>query len=76
MVLLMLDEYAAASEPLTVEEVRARVAAQSADVPNRDTVLSLVMRLEDDHYLTRVGRADRFATSLLRRAWLELRRPA
>ena len=74
-VLLMLDEYAAASEPLTVDEVRSRVAVRSIDVPDRNTVLSLVMRLEDDHYLTRVGRADRFATSLLRRAWLELRRP-
>lgn len=75
-VLLMLDEYAAANEPLTVEDVRARVATRSTDVPTRDTMLCLVMRLEDDHYLTRVGWADRFATSLLRRSWLELRRPA
>ena len=74
-VLRMLDEYAAAAEPLTIDEVRSRVAVRGGDTPDRNTVLSLVMRLEDDHYLTRVGRADRFATSLLRRAWLELRRP-
>jgi hypothetical protein len=74
-VLLMLDEYAEASEPLKVEDICARLAVRMTDAPDRNTVLALVVRLEDDHYLTRVGRADRFATSLLRRAWLELRRP-
>ena len=42
----------------------------------RDELIGLVNRLEDDHYLVRVGAHDRFATSLLRRAWLELRRLA
>jgi hypothetical protein len=73
-VVLMLDEYAAAAEPLTVEEVLNRLAVHPELQLTRDKVLNLVMRLEDDHYLVRVGRADRIATSLLLRAWRELRR--
>jgi AAA ATPase domain len=73
-VVLMLDEYAAAPEPLTVEDVLNRLAVHPELQLTRDKVLNLVMRLEDDHYLVRVGRADRFATSLLLRAWRELRR--
>ncbi len=72
---LMLDEYAAADLPLTIENIVDRLAAtELAQQARRSTVLNLVDRLEDDHYLVRVGAADRFATSLLRRAWLEMRR--
>jgi hypothetical protein len=71
----MLDEYATAHQPLTVEDIVARLSAtELAQQAQRTRVLSLVDRLEDDHYLVRVGAADRFATSLLRRAWLEMRR--
>jgi hypothetical protein len=73
-VVLMLDEYAAAAEPLTVDEVLHRLTVYPELRLTRDKVLNLVMRLEDDHYLVRTGRADRFATSLLLRAWRELRR--
>lgn len=71
----MLDEYAAADQPLTVENIVDRLSStELARHARRPKVLSLVNRLEDDHYLVRVGAADRFATSLLRRAWLEMRR--
>jgi hypothetical protein len=71
----MLDEYATADQPLTVEYIVDRLSStELAQQARRPAVLSLVGRLEDDHYLVRVGAADRFATSLLRRAWLEMRR--
>lgn len=72
---MVLDEYAAAPDLLSIDDLLARVGA----VPQleglaRDAVVSLVDRLEDDHYLVRVGDADRFATTLLRRAWLAKKR--
>lgn len=71
----MLDEYAAADHPLTVEDIVDRLSAtELAQHARRTRVLNLVDRLEDDHYVVRVGAADRFATSLLRRAWREMRR--
>jgi hypothetical protein len=71
----MLDEYAAADQPLTVENIVDRLSVtELAQQARRSRVLSLVDRLEDDHYLVRVGAADRFTTLLLRRAWLEMRR--
>ncbi|HEY0168490.1 MAG TPA: hypothetical protein VGB75_15715 [Jatrophihabitans sp.] len=71
----MLDEYATADQPLTVENIVDRLTStELAQQARRPKVLSLVGRLEDDHYLVRVGAADRFATSLLRRAWLEMKR--
>ncbi|MDQ1745545.1 MAG: hypothetical protein QOE23_3884, partial [Pseudonocardiales bacterium] len=75
LVNFMLDEYAAADQPLTVENIVDRLAAtELAHQARRPRVLSLVDRLEDDHYLVRVAAADRFATSLLRRAWLAMKR--
>jgi hypothetical protein len=75
LVTLMLDEYAASYQPLTIENVVNRLASTVlAGKPDKPKVRWLVERLEDDHYLVRVGVADRFATSLLRRAWLEMQR--
>ena len=74
LVIAMLHEYAASTEPLTVDEVINRLSARGLAHPERAKVVSLVDRLEDDHYLVRVGASDRFATTLLRRAWLEMKR--
>jgi hypothetical protein len=75
LVTSMLDAYAVSDSPLTVDDLSARLDAVDLERrPSRDTLLSIVVRLEADHYLVRVDAADRFATSLLRRAWRELRR--
>jgi hypothetical protein len=72
---MILDEYAAALDLLSIDEAPARIgAAPRREDLSRDAVVSLVDRLEDDHYLVRVGDADRFATTLLRRAWLAKKR--
>lgn len=72
---MILNEYAAAADPLSIDEMMSGIGA----VPQRtglarNAVVRLVDRLEDDHYLVRVGDADRFATTLLRRAWLAKKR--
>jgi hypothetical protein len=75
LVMLMLNEYATSIGPLTVQNIVDRLASTAlAQHADRAKVLTLIERLEDDHYLVRVGTADRFATSLLRRAWLEIQR--
>jgi hypothetical protein len=75
LALTVLDIYALSSEPLGIATVADRLgSADSQCPPSRDELIKLVSRLEDDHYLVRVGAADRFATSLLRRAWREMRR--
>jgi hypothetical protein len=77
LALTVLDTYALSSEPLGIATVADRLgSADSQRQPSRDELIKLVSRLEDDHYLVRVGAADRFATSLLRRAWREMRRLA
>lgn len=75
LVLEMLDAYATADGELTVGALSRRLDAVELEPrPSRDILLGLVGRLESDHYLVRSGASDRFATSLLRRAWREMRR--
>lgn len=77
LVRAMLDAYAATPHPSTFQEVEGRLAAVDLESrPDRDSLLSLLPRLEADHYLVREGATDRFATELLRRAWVSLRRLA
>ena len=72
-----LDEYALSDAALTVDQLLERLGAQPLEPrPTREDLLGLVPRLERDHYLRREGAADRFATPLLRRAWLAHRRLA
>jgi hypothetical protein len=71
----LLDTYALAPAPLSVDQVRAQV--QVLDLPrqpSREQLLDLTRKLEADHYLVRVGDEDRFASELLRRAWIHRRR--
>lgn len=75
LIVAMLDAYATSHGALTVDTLSARLDVVEFDRrPTRSALLALVDRLESDHYLVRTGGADRFATSLLRRAWREMRR--
>lgn len=77
LVMAMLDAYASRVDSLGIEELYAQLDAIEFDKrPSRNVMLGLVDRLEADHYLVRTGASDRFATSLLRRAWREMRRLA
>ncbi|MDQ2836859.1 MAG: AAA family ATPase [Actinomycetota bacterium] len=75
LVLRVLDVYARSVDPLEIDAIANQLGTVGDELrPSRDTLIRLVGRLEDDHYLVRLGAADRFATSLLRRAWREMRR--
>jgi hypothetical protein len=74
LALKTLDIYALSADSLGVGEVGRQLGATLGNQPGRNELIELVNRLEDDHYLVRVDNGDRFATSLLRRAWREMRR--
>lgn len=75
LALRMLDIYALSAEPLGIATVANELGSLDDEIqPSRDELIKLVSRLEDDHYLVRLGATDRFATSLLQRAWCEMRR--
>ncbi len=69
----ILDCYAASTAPMSVDEV-LRLLAASGPPPARLDLLRLIDRLEADHYLQRIGADDRFASQIIRRAWLTFRR--
>lgn len=70
----LLDVYAHADAPLTVDEALTRVRSEDLSVTDRDQLVTYVERLELDHYLIREGRTDRFASELVRSAWRAMRR--
>ena len=71
----MIDAFALNADGLTISQLEHHLAAVDlASRPNRDHLLTMLYRLEADHYLTRSGNLDRMATPLLRRAWLIQRR--
>ncbi|MDP8975860.1 MAG: ATP-binding protein [Actinomycetota bacterium] len=71
----MLDAYAKVDGPLDVDRLTAELGAVELDArPNRDQLLTLVERLESDHYLERRGHADGFSSRILRDAWRRIRR--
>jgi hypothetical protein len=67
----LLDVYAHATEPLTIDAALMRSAETITD---RDALVAFVERLELDHYLVREGDTDRFASGLIQRAWRSMRR--
>jgi len=74
LIAAILDVYAAAG-PVEIDECLAGVAHLDPAVGlTRAHLVDLVEKLEQDHYLIRVGRASEFRGQLLRRAWRELRR--
>jgi hypothetical protein len=73
----ILDVYATAAGPLTVDQVKPLLDLTLRDEPERPSraaVIRLLERLEADHYLDRDGDRDRFSSALVRRAWLAHRR--
>jgi hypothetical protein len=47
---------------------------EGSAIIDRAHLVSFIERLTLDHYLTRAGDADRFASPLLQRAWKAMRR--
>lgn len=75
LVAAMLDTFATAAEPLTIDQLATGLGAvELSPRPGREQLLRLVEDLEADHYLARHGNADAFSTGMLRDAWRSLRR--
>ena len=72
----VLDLLALAGDPgLTLDETAARLAATDIEPrPGRERLVDVIERLERDNTLVRDGARSRIASSLLRRAWIAIRR--
>lgn len=71
----VIDAFALSAAGLTMSQLEHQLAAVDLPSrPSRDHLLTMLYRLEADHYLSRSGDVDRMATPLLRRAWLIQRR--
>jgi hypothetical protein len=70
----LLDIYAHAPLPLTIDETLTRLRSEGNSLADHAELVALVERLELDHYLTRTGDANRFASVLVQRAWRTMRR--
>lgn len=72
---LILDDIATAQGDLALEAILARVRSRPDHVmTTHDELRDLLSQLERDHYLVRSGSGSVFASSLLQRAWLWIRR--
>ncbi|MBJ7386596.1 MAG: ATP-binding protein, partial [Mycolicibacterium sp.] len=70
----LLDVYAHADGPLTVDTVLARLRSEGSTIADRDALVGFIERLVLDHYLIRTADADRFSSALIQRAWKSMRR--
>ena len=71
----ILDTVARALPPPTIDEIEASLARLDlVQRPSRDDVVLVLEKLELDHYLVRDGSRSAFASELLRRSWVALRR--
>jgi hypothetical protein len=70
----LLDVYAHADGPLTVDTVLARLRSEGSTIADRDELVGFIERLVLDHYLIRTADADRFSSALIQRAWKAMRR--
>ena len=71
----ILDAYASTDTPLTIDQLRQGLAVSLGDTPpHRDDLVSLVERLENDYYLTRLGAENTIISTVLRDAWRQMRR--
>lgn len=70
----LLDVYAHADGPLTVDTVLARLRSEGSTIADRDELVGFIERLVLDHYLIRTADADRFSSALIQRAWKSMRR--
>lgn len=72
---LVLDAVAMAPKgSMRSDEIAAAVALKTGAPPQRDHLVTILERLEQDHYLEPVQTGSKFASSLLRRAWIVIRR--
>lgn len=70
----LLDIYAHAGGPLSVDTVLMRLRSEGSPITDRARLVAFVERLTLDHYLVRTGDTDRFSSPLLQRAWKAMRR--
>ncbi|QNJ92422.1 ATP-binding protein [Mycolicibacterium fluoranthenivorans] len=70
----LLDVYAHAPGRLTIDDALTRTQGEGIDITDRVQLVAFVERLELDHYLERIGDADKFASALVQRAWRAMRR--
>jgi hypothetical protein len=70
----LLDVYAYAPTALGVDTVLQRLHAEGSPIRERDRLVSFIERLEQDHYLRRLGDDDCFASGLVQSAWRAMRR--
>ena len=70
----LLDVYAHADGPLTVDTVLTRLRSEGSTIADRDALVGFIERLVLDHYLIRTADADRFSSALIQRAWKSMRR--
>jgi hypothetical protein len=70
----LLDIYAHADRPLATDSVLQRLQNEGSRITDHAQLVSFVERLEQDHYLRRVGAEDCFASDLLKTAWKAMRR--
>lgn len=71
--LALLDLIALTDHPIGVDELM-EVAPVAIHAVSRDDIMSVLARLEADHYLRRVGNKNTMANGLMRAFWLHLRR--
>jgi len=70
----LLDIYAHAPSPLSVNATLQFLKTEGSPITDRDQLVSFIERLEQDHYLRRVGDDDCFASGLVQSAWRAMRR--
>lgn len=70
----LLDIYAHAPTPLSVDATLQFLKTEGSPITDRDQLVSFIERLEQDHYLRRVGDDDCFASGLVQSAWRAMRR--
>ncbi len=69
----VLDAIATAAHPMSVDEI-LQTATVAVHVPTRTRMLTLLQRLERDHYLRRAGQRTAMANGLIGRIWRHVRR--
>lgn len=71
----VLDEIAVSqARSVSTDEVMDAVTATTGDRPDREMVVSILERLEQDHYLSPTAAGTGFSSDLLREGWIVVRR--
>ena len=68
----VIDAFASAREPLTLDQlVSALGPASAASSMSRRSLIALLEKLEQDHYLRRHDATSAFRSEIVRRAWIQ-----